>query len=227
MTVNKNELGRTMPVVPNLVGGTKWDIIDQDQWLREKIYYSKVDAELTKEMYDWCNENKESLKDAHDFLVGNIEGQLKIPHKDDNNLFRRVEEMIKRNLGTFLRHPLQKIMIENLWINYQKKDEFNSVHSHGGNFSFVWYLDFPEEIHKEVYDISQQEVAPQSIVNGCIEFFSPSGWNNTTLLLPNTNDFLLFTADHRHAVYPFKSDVTRVSISGNIGQFFVEPLNGE
>lgn len=217
-----NDKGRFLPNIPKLVGDNKWEVVDHDEWLRDKVYYTQIDADLTKEMYDYCNENKDSFEDAHDILVGNIKGQYKIPHKDkENNLILRVSEMLKRNLGTFIQSPIEQLMLDNLWVNYQGKHEYNPNHSHTGIFSFVWYLDFPKEIHEENAELAEAENAPLNINRGCIEFLSTKFGDDPILMLPNTNDFFLFTADHRHCVYPFESDVTRVSVSGNISRLFL------
>ena len=54
---------------------------------------------------------------------------------------------------------------------------------------------------------------------GQIEFmYGPDvvGANGTHKIVPKTGDFLLFHAGLKHTVYPFKSDVTRISMSFNV-----------
>jgi hypothetical protein len=101
------------------------------------------------------------------------------------------------------------------WINYQKANEFNPIHSHGGLISSVLYIDVPEEIAQEAeHSKSNMGCAGQ------IEFMFGSdslGSNGTHKIIPKTGDILLFNAKLKHCVYPFKSDVTRISMSFNVG----------
>ena len=39
--------------------------------------------------------------------------------------------------------------LDKLWINFMKKGEFNPVHDHSGNISFVIYTSVPKEILME------------------------------------------------------------------------------
>jgi len=101
------------------------------------------------------------------------------------------------------------------WINFQQANEFNPTHSHTGILSSVLYIDVPEVIAEE---------ATRSKSNmGCagqIEFvYGPNvlGVNGTHKIVPKTGDILLFHAELNHSVYPFKSDVERISMSFNVG----------
>ena len=101
------------------------------------------------------------------------------------------------------------------WINFQKANEFNPIHSHGGLISSVLYIDVPEEIAEE-YKQSKSNMG----CAGQIEFMFGSdslGSNGTHKIVPKTGDILLFNAKLKHCVYPFKSDVTRISMSFNVG----------
>jgi hypothetical protein len=221
----KNQHSKRLPIIMDLPEGEKWSMLDHDQWKRDKVYYSKVDAELTKEMLQFCDDGRENqtLSNTRDTLVGNIQEEYKLPSSPDNPLIGKVNEMLKRHLGTFLQRPVRTLHLNHLWVNYQKKGEYNPVHNHPGYFSFIWYLDIPDEIHKENYDLAMQEDVGTSLVSrGCVQFLPILNLNNPFLVLPNTNDFFMFTGCHKHTVYPFESDVTRVSISGNVETFFFE-----
>ena len=40
-------------------------------------------------------------------------------------------------------------LLEELWVNFQKKHEFNPLHVHGGIFSFVIFIKIPYDLHDE------------------------------------------------------------------------------
>tara|TARA_R100000664_G_C2722579_1_gene115579 strand:+ start:176 stop:841 length:666 start_codon:yes stop_codon:yes gene_type:complete len=101
-----------------------------------------------------------------------------------------------------------------LWINYQKANEFNPPHDHDGKLSFVTYLQIPEELKKENANYVGKSCGPGGIQfiygNGprdCITYMS---------FMPEENDMFIFPAWLKHWVAPYKSDCTRISVSGNI-----------
>tara|TARA_Y100000739_G_C20415096_1_gene376285 strand:+ start:65 stop:724 length:660 start_codon:yes stop_codon:yes gene_type:complete len=95
------------------------------------------------------------------------------------------------------------------WVNYQKSGEFNPIHEHGGNISAIIYLDIPEEINRE-NDGDQYQVMRA----GCLEFVYDN--SKTMVITPKTGMIFLFPAELKHCVYPFKSDVERISMSFNL-----------
>ena len=111
--------------------------------------------------------------------------------------------------------------IESLWINYQGPKEYNPPHTHGGDLSFVVYVDIPQEIldENEVYQKETGKIGPgiivfdsgDSVYGNFLSFF-----NNTINFTPKTGMILIFPAYLTHHVYAFDSDVKRVSVSGNI-----------
>ena len=101
-----------------------------------------------------------------------------------------------------------------LWINYQKANEFNTPHDHDGKLSFVTYLQIPEELKKENKEYKGKSCGPGGIQfiygNGprdCISYMS---------FFPEENDMYIFPAWLKHWVAPYKSDCTRISVSGNV-----------
>lgn len=101
------------------------------------------------------------------------------------------------------------------WINYMKQHEFNPLHVHDGTLSVVAFIDVPEEIDNE----REQWVDKTNTFSaGMLEFihsksiFSPGH----AKVIPQTGDLYMFPGDLAHCVYPFKSDVTRISMSFNI-----------
>ena len=95
------------------------------------------------------------------------------------------------------------IKLHNLWVNYQKKNQYNPIHVHSGVVSFVIFVDIPygpEERNNFYSDGAfqlEKEVLPVD-----------NSWNGTILMFPSTTN---------HAVYPFRStEKERTTVSGNI-----------
>jgi len=111
-----------------------------------------------------------------------------------------------------------QVEIGKLWVNFQKKYEFNPIHHHDGIVSFVIWAQVPYDIKKE------QKLYNNGTVNvtSCFQFVYPGtthdiamksfpvekAWEGTVLMFP---------ASLNHCVYPFyTSDGYRISVSGNI-----------
>lgn len=123
------------------------------------------------------------------------------------------------------------LTLTSLWINYQVATEYNPLHCHSGDISFVIYLNVPTEIVNEENFTSDSPP-------GCIlfkygelpRFPDPYSRNKKreaieTMLLPktehvimpSTGDMIIFPSYLTHSVTAFYTpDVTRISVSGNI-----------
>ena len=107
-----------------------------------------------------------------------------------------------------------KAKLLSMWINYMKAGDFNPPHSHGAELSFVAFPDVPEELAKECAAFKGTMRGP-----GGISWTYGEGDRTCISVvhqLPKTGDLYIFPASLKHYVFPFKSPVTRVSISGNI-----------
>jgi hypothetical protein len=120
-------------------------------------------------------------------------------------------------------HSIEKPLafkLENVWINFQKKYEYNPLHDHRGVFSFVSWVDIPYNLNEEM---SMPHVASSNspmatsfnfvftTILGDIQqlpFFIDSTHEGTVLFFPSKI---------KHLVYPFfTSNNDRISISGNL-----------
>jgi hypothetical protein len=105
-------------------------------------------------------------------------------------------------------------MLTALWVNYMKKHEFNPPHDHSDQLSFVIFLKVPEEIKKE-----QEKYKGKSGGPGSLSFLYGEGNRQAITyqsIHPNEGDMFIFPAWMKHYVAPFYSDVTRISVSGNV-----------
>jgi len=111
-------------------------------------------------------------------------------------------------------HMLSTLTLESLWVNYMKANEFNPPHDHSGDLSFVIYPEMPKVITEENKRYKGTTMGP-----GGISFFYGQGdrqYINVVQHLPEPGDMFIFPASLKHWVYPFRSNIERVSVSGNI-----------
>jgi len=114
--------------------------------------------------------------------------------------------------------PLQ---LTSLWVNFQKKHEFNPVHNHSGLFSFVIFVRIPYNLEKEIKE------GPGSLSNSnfssCLQFHTTNalGRHCDEIVYVDKSyegGIYFFNAETMHCVYPFfTSDDCRITVSGNIG----------
>ena len=107
-----------------------------------------------------------------------------------------------------------KATLLGIWINYMKAGDFNPPHSHGADLSFVAFPDIPKEIAEECAAFKGTMRGP-----GGISWIYGEGDKTCISVvhqLPKTGDIYVFPASLKHYVFPFRSPVTRVSVSGNI-----------
>ena len=93
--------------------------------------------------------------------------------------------------------------LNDVWVNFQKENEFNAAHTHNGIYSFVIWLKCPS--------IATFQFTYPTAIGGLnhLAFNTDSSYENMMILFP---------AQLLHQVYPFyNSNEERVSISGNIG----------
>ena len=104
--------------------------------------------------------------------------------------------------------------LEKLWINFQGPNEFNPPHSHGGALSFVIFLKIPIELRAENQNYKGLSAGPGGITFLYGETEDRCITNHS--VFPEVGDMYIFPAWVKHWVYPFASDCTRISVSGNV-----------
>ena len=127
----------------------------------------------------------------------------------------------------FLDHNKKVVIkphLNGLWVNFQKKGEFQPIHNHSGLLSFVIWMDIPYHSKDEAklpFTPSINNRRPPG-GNFCFVYPDPDSRSvseYTIEMSPNMNGYCcFFPSDLCHQVYPFyTSDKDRISISGNIG----------
>ena len=109
------------------------------------------------------------------------------------------------------------IMLKTLWINYQKKYEFNPIHDHAGVLSFIIFVKIPYNLEDEenLFLVKDKLSSKLNFIN-----ISANGKILTTPINVDKsfeNKMLMFPASLKHCVYPFyTSDNYRITVSGNL-----------
>jgi hypothetical protein len=160
-----------------------------------------------------------------DKLAGNLKASYTL-EKSRTNLEKFVLKLANAySTGYDLSHTGKNLSGEDLslrlfWVNFQRKHEFNPVHMHDGDFSFVIWLKVPFNIADELtMPHSKNSNMPRG---GMFSFFYTNIFGEIReaefpIDKSWEGQILLFPSCMQHMVYPFaSSDDVRISISGNI-----------
>ena len=153
-------------------------------------------------------------------LAGAIEREYLLK-KSRSSLDPFLLEMSKEYLKNFGMGVVENYNVGEVWVNLQKKNEYNPMHCHDGILSFVIWMKIPYKISDEVqmdnvknskppYNASCFEFVYTNILGEIGGFQLPveEGWEGRIVMFPSRLN---------HQVYPFQtSDGYRISISGNL-----------
>ena len=188
-----------------------------------KLYKSTFEhIEMLEEL---CNEMRGKM-DMRNKLAGNLHEEWLLYLKDGTHELLLEElmnhcatwELSNRGLGEEVRDGLiQKFELQNMWVNYQHTYDWNPPHNHGGDCSFVIYIDNPVDLEKEDEYGNQRGNTPTS---GMIQFRYGEQFSRSQQLYdftPQRGDIIMFPNWLEHQVFPFmQPDIVRVSVAGNI-----------
>lgn len=113
---------------------------------------------------------------------------------------------------------------KDIWINFQKKNEFNPPHNHNGNFSFVIWINIPFDVDEELKAFNSATRDIDLNTPGSFSFLYPDHFNRGGIAIEKIpidksveGKGILFESGTMHMVHPFfTSDDYRVSIAGNL-----------
>ena len=183
----------------------------------------KCDDDLCKEL---LKRGRKTTKSHVQYLAGHLDKENIFDNNDkqwfvDNfqnyfiPYFKKLQDVSDPNFYYGI-PPYKEVWLSNLWINFMKKGEYNPPHCHDGDFSFVLYLQVPKELGLEYDAIADIERGKGP---GLLYFdygeqlpFSVKSFGK----YPEKGDLFLFPGWLMHHVHDFKSDVERISVSGNV-----------
>ena len=179
---------------------------------------------LNQEIVDIHTNDKDVVRMNHS-LAGQITKEYQIT-KSRQLLDPFLEEMGRAYQKEWNYYPKEnpnnnKLTVESVWVNMQKKLEVNPLHNHDGTLSFVAWLYVPFKLEDErnmpncknsrTVELSSTFQFVYTTALGNIAncpMFVESGWEARIVMFP---------AKLLHMVYPFQtSDDYRISIAGNL-----------
>ena len=192
--------------------------------LTEGSIPSEIYQALNREIVDIHTNDKDIVR-MNSSLAGQITKEYELT-KSRQLLDPYLEEMGRAYQKEWNYYPKEnpndnKLTVESVWVNMQKKLEVNPLHNHDGTLSFVAWLYVPFKLEDErnmencknsrTVELSSTFQFVYTTALGNIAncpMFVESGWEAKIIMFP---------AKLLHIVYPFQtSDDYRISIAGNL-----------
>ena len=216
---------------------TNWEL-DTSSLKKQRIF----GAALPKDIFDWlkikCFEAKENKNDTSNIVknhslkfvlfkeydpsvsanvpairdLKNDETYFKLQTWLSHQCFNPTLNMF--HAGHFILSEDRPLKISVMWVNFQKKYEFNPPHNHGGLFSFIIFVKIPYKLENEMNVASKLYFQTQAPTH-----LHGSGITTTHLNVDESFEgkILIFPSQLIHGVHPFyTSDGYRITISGNL-----------
>ena len=182
------------------------------------IVHLKISEDFQKKLLKGGDEARKKNKDFRSNLAGIIKEEY--AYEDRKEYVDEIAQFLSVYDAAYQKWKNEEYKIKpeyilnSLWVNYMKKAEYNPPHDHSDFLSFVIFLKVPEEITKE-----QENFIGNSAGPGSLTFLYGDGNRQAITyqsVKPQERDIFIFPAWIKHYVAPFYSDVTRISVSGNI-----------
>lgn len=191
-----------------------------DNLLYIKSEVSSETLEDLKKEAKFILENSNQFKKYNKDLAGNLEKEYST-HKSKEILKPYLISLANEfNKKSMKEENCPKWSFKNIWINFQKKYEYNPLHNHIGVLSFVVWVQIPYNLKDELSHPNC--INSNSPSNSLFEFVYTDFMGRivqTRLEVDKSweGSIIMFPSSLHHMVSPFyTSDDYRISISGNL-----------
>ena len=194
------------------------------------VVEGKLPEDTVDSLWKLIEESKKQPESMKSELAGNISSSIRLdggsPLIEDflQNIIPKYIQQSINSFGPPYSLEMQEGQIWNLnslWVNFQKKHEFNPMHDHGGVYSFVIWMQIPTSYEEQ----RKLPICAESNADGNISNFAFTFTNTLGRICQFVCNMekdaegymVIFPSELKHEVFPFyENDGERISISGNI-----------
>ena len=194
------------------------------------VVEGQLPEDVVKDIWKVIKKARKKPEDMRGELAGNISSSIRLDSESP-----QLAEFLNTILPEFINShiesygaPWRAVMkegegfnLESLWVNFQKKHEFNPPHDHSGVFSFVIWMQIPTSYAEQrKLPICAESNADNHISNFAFSYTNTMGRVSTfayNMEKEAEGYMVMFPSQMLHQVFPFyESDGERISISGNV-----------
>jgi len=194
------------------------------------VVEAQLPDDVVKNIWKVIKKARKKPEDMKGELAGNISSSIKLDG-DAPLLKEFVGELLPKFIDSHINSygaPWRATMkegegfnLESLWVNFQKKHEFNPPHDHSGVFSFVIWMQIPTSYaEQKKLPICAESNADNHISNFAFSYTNTMGRVSTfayNMEKQAEGYMVMFPSQMLHQVFPFyENDGERISISGNV-----------
>jgi len=194
------------------------------------VVEAQLPEDVVKNIWKVIKKARKKPEDMKGELAGNISSSIKLDG-DAPLLKEFVGELLPKFIDSHINSygaPWRATMkegegwnLESLWVNFQKKHEFNPPHDHSGVYSFVIWMQIPTSYaEQKKLPICAESNADNHISNFAFSYTNTMGRVSTfayNMEKEAEGYMVMFPSQMLHQVFPFyENDGERISISGNV-----------
>jgi len=194
------------------------------------VVEGQLPEDVVKDIWKVIKKARKKPEDMKGELAGNISSSIRLDSESP-----QLAEFLNTILPEFINShiesygaPWRAVMkegegfnLESLWVNFQKKHEFNPPHDHSGVFSFVIWMQIPTSYEEQKkLPVCAESNADNHISNFAFSYTNTMGKVSTfayNMEKQAEGYMVMFPSQMLHQVFPFyENDGERISISGNV-----------
>lgn len=177
------------------------------------LYQSLLTKNELEQIKKLCSKEGEDQRKS-------LAGLIKHEHAlDRNKVFAIIKPYVESYVTAAIEYsgkPLGgKIELVKSWVNYMVAGEFNPIHSHSNDLSFVIFTQIPKDLKDEQKKTISSGTHPGSL-NFLIGLRQDKNFVSEHSFHPEEGDIYIFPATLHHYANCFQSKGERISISGNL-----------
>ena len=166
-------------------------------------------------------EGRKSVLDLSSGLAGHVDKQLRFPTDIKNWFYNETKNIFTGYREAHCQyHSLEmyptKLGAIDLWINFMKPGDFNPPHVHDGDYSFVLFCNSSNELLEEMKQYKGTAMKPGQLQFIFDKAQRPQWMTFSHTITPERGDMWIFPAMLQHWVAPYKSNIERITVSGNV-----------
>jgi len=194
------------------------------------VMEGQLPEDTVESLWKLIEESKKQPEDMKHDLAGNISSSIRL---DANSPL--IQDFVKNVIPIYIEQTIKSYgapwrttmkegqgwSLESLWVNFQRKHEFNPPHDHSGVYSFVIWMQIPTSYaEQKKLPICAESNAKGTISNFAFHYTNSLG--RVSQFVYNMEKeaegyMVMFPSEMKHQVFPFfENDGERISISGNV-----------